>query len=53
MPTPAQLKVDAENLAKDADVVLALAENLPLPPAVKDFLAKADAFVKDVEAFLA
>ncbi|CQD03869.1 hypothetical protein BN000_00670 [Mycobacterium europaeum] len=49
---PAQLKQTAETLAQDADTVLQLAEELPLPAQVKKYLVDADAFVKDVEAFL-
>lgn len=50
--TPAQLKADAETLVKDAETVLQVIEDLPLPEQVKAFIAKAEVFVKDVDAFL-
>ncbi|KBR63534.1 hypothetical protein [Mycobacterium avium] len=49
---PAQLKADAETLVKDAETVLQVIEDLPLPEQVKAFIAKAEVFVKDVDAFL-
>jgi hypothetical protein len=51
---PARLKADAEELLKEADLALGLAEELAFMPAeVKAYLVKADQFVKDVQAFLA
>ncbi|WP_181022300.1 hypothetical protein [Mycobacterium avium] len=50
--TPAQLKADAETLINDAETVLQVIDDLPLPAEVKAFIAKAQAFVKDVDAFL-
>lgn len=55
MPTnlsPSQLKADAETLIGDFETVLQVIEDLPLPAEVKAYLAKADAFVKDIDAFL-
>jgi hypothetical protein len=51
--TPEQLKADAQSLLKDAEIVIGLVEGLPVLPAeVKVYVAKADAFIRAVEAFL-
>lgn len=50
--TPEQLKADAETLVNDAETVLNVIEDLPLPENIKAYIAKADTFVKDVDAFL-
>lgn len=50
--TPSQLKAGAETLIADAETVLQVIDDLPLPAEVKAFLGKATAFVKDVDAFL-
>ncbi|MDV3219770.1 hypothetical protein LE977_25765 [Mycobacterium avium] len=49
---PTQLKADAETLINDAETVLQVIDDLPLPAEVKAFIAKAEVFVKDVDAFL-
>lgn len=49
----AHLKQNAETLVHDAETVLKVIEDLPLPASIKAYIEKADAFVKDVDAFLA
>lgn len=50
--TPAQLKSGAETLINDAETVLQVIEDLPLPAQVKEYIEKADTFVKNIDAFL-
>lgn len=47
-----ELKDEAEKFAEYADEALEFADDLPLPAAVKEFVEKADVFVKAVREFL-
>lgn len=49
---PVQLKQTATQLLNGAESALAIVEALPVPAEVKQYVADAEAFVKDVLAFL-